>query len=311
MRRESWGLGIFFVVSFPFLVVGYAFCGDIDFNRAETNLYKEELDSLSLAAFEEILINDTRLNYIENSKAEDADSIYYIDVDIQYTFIENNEQWISGRRDKPQLVADWTIYSPSDEKIAHLRTSNRLLVNERNVVHPRRTEFRNVYTELAFQSAESFVALLNDEEDIHVPSSPLSIRAKSDANVVASEYIGRVPFFADSKEHYNFFLMGLSRNQYLVNINRGSTAGFAAGKEYQVLIQADLNDPLYDVYQDLYYDIGSFESLLVDEDMSMGIIRLKRRYSQSTDHIFTDEIVRGYSFYPSGSMRPELFPKRN
>ncbi len=293
----------------------------------EANNYRQQLEHLSFLAVEEILHDDLGFNYVPQHQTSNNDSVYSIQMEFDYTdvhelnaintfSIETDNLKLKNRVVSPNLRVVWTIVSHDGEEVAKIHTSNRLYNIVPNRVHPRNPEFQDSYIELASQSVESFLSLLKGEDDTHVPSSPLAILKNTDARIIEYAPIGQYSF---TSLRDRFISRDLSRDQYLITINRGTLAGYEENKKYYVFNTAeeyDFSDYQHDMIEYYWntvstftYDYflrdykwaGEFETLLVDEDMSVGIFRPYKSFVESFEKpdqlYFDDLIIRIYNPY--------------
>ncbi len=298
------------IIAFP-ICLPFVFMLSIE--GKETKKYRNNLKHLSFLAIEEVLQKDARFTYIPQDQITKNDSMYSIQIKFDYTYIgedfllpvyiiDADNHKIKDRVESPNLRIFWTIISPDGEELAKIETSNRYFINEPSLVYPRKPEFQDSYIELASQSAESFLSLLKGEADMHVPTSPLAILKNTDARIIMHRPIGQYSF---TSLRDRLISSSFSKNQYLVEIDRGAAAGYEENKKYDVFNTSEE----YDLYDNNYYTekffthryflrdykrIGVFETLLVKEDISVGVFRpLKtfERILEKPDQIHFDDLI--------------------
>lgn len=289
----------------------------------EANIYRQQLEHLSLNAVEEILHDDLGFNYVSQDQTSKNDSVYSIQIEFNYTYIresgaintfsnEIDNLKFKNRVESPTLQVVWTIVAPDGKEVAKIATSNRFYNIVPNRVYPRNPELQGSYIELASQSAESFLSLLKGEADTHIPSSPLAILGNSDARIINHRAIGQYSF---TSLRDRLISQNRSRDQYLITIDKGSLAGYEENKKYYVLYTSEeheMNDYdlyiynycqyvqcifTYDYFLRNYKPAGEFEVLVAEEDMSVGIFRPWKSFEQTDQIDFDALVVRIYNPY--------------
>lgn len=254
-----------------------------------TRQYRDSLDELSLNEIEQVLINSPKFLYHTDSNLIDPDSIYKLNLHLNYSYVNSGGSRI--KIDNPQLRISWNIMSPQGEPVATITTVNQFFSNDPQTVEVRNPDFKDAYVELAKQSAESFLAVLDGVPGTHIPTDPYAHKKRTDANIVSSEFIRTKRNRSNSKQ------------QYSVVINKGLAAGYQENDTYDVVKKVDSKADYQYYFEKPVWDrqrmlrIGKIHIIKAEDDYAEGTITLFRRHSKPEDYDFSDELVRMYWAY--------------
>ncbi len=255
----------------------------------KTKQYRESLDKLSLAEIEGVLINSPDFLYQPESPSLETDSLYKLNLRLNYSHVNSGSS--RNKVDNPQLRIYWHIMSPEGNIVASITTANQFLSNEPPKVKPRNPDFKDAYIELAKQSAESFLSILNGIPGTNIPTDPYAHKKRTDANIISSEYIGTKRNRPSSKQ------------QYFVVINKGLEAGYQENKTYDVVKNKGINGegsfnldkPVWE--RQKMMRIARIDVTKSEDNYAEGTITLLRGQNKPEDYDFSNELVRLYWAY--------------